>query len=88
MVYFRYCSIQWAQGTDSTSFTLTNNTALVEVVSGLPGDAGLGENCNTDYVVIPNPIWVNGTAANTDRFCGNQFATVVSKYRIFHNKWY
>lgn len=74
-----YCSIQWAQGSDSTSFTLTNNTALVEVVSGLPADPGTAEACISDFVVIPNPIWPNGTSVNTDRFCGNQLETVISK---------
>ncbi|CAG9769871.1 unnamed protein product [Ceutorhynchus assimilis] len=78
-----YCSIQWAQSADSTSFTVTNNTALVEVVSGLPADPATGFSCTTDYVVIPNPVYVNGTAVNTDRFCGNQFNTVVTSSKPF-----
>ncbi|XP_060535593.1 uncharacterized protein LOC132707687 [Cylas formicarius] len=78
-----YCSIQWAQSADSTSFTLTENTALVEVLFGLPASFILGDNCTTDFVVVPNPIFPNGTAVNTDRFCGNQFPTVISASKPF-----
>lgn len=75
----RYCSIQWAQTSEGTSFTVSNNTALVEVVSGLPADPGTDGNCTTDFVVVPNPYFANGTSVFTDRFCGNQFPTVISK---------
>lgn len=75
----RYCSIQWAQTSEGTSFTVSNNTALVEVVTGLPGDPGTDGNCTTDFVVVPNPYFANGTSVFTDRFCGNQFPTVISK---------
>lgn len=73
-----YCSIQWSQGSDSTSFTVTNNTVLEEAIYVLPGGPLKGENCTTDYVVIPNPYYTNGTAIDGDRFCGNQFITLVS----------
>lgn len=76
-----YCSIQWSQGTDDTSFTVSGNTALAAVIPGLPSGSIVGENCTTDFVVIPNPMYVNGTAVAGDRFCGNQFPTVVSKYQ-------
>lgn len=75
----RYCSIQWAQTSEGTSFTVSNNTALVEVVSGLPADPGTDGNCTTDFVVVPNPYFSNGTSVFTDRFCGNEFPTVISK---------
>ncbi|XP_030765764.1 uncharacterized protein LOC115889828 [Sitophilus oryzae] len=78
-----YCSIQWAQSSDSTSFTVTNNTALVEVVSGLPNDPIVGSLCTTDFVVIPNPYYSNDTAVNSDRFCGNEFATVYTYSKPF-----
>ncbi|XP_050301592.1 uncharacterized protein LOC126739816 [Anthonomus grandis grandis] len=78
-----YCSIQWDQSSDSTSFTVTNNTALAEVVDGLPSQPIVAGNCTTDFVVIPNPIYVNGTAANTDRFCGNQFDSVITYSKPF-----
>lgn len=76
-----YCSIQWSQGSDSTSFTVSGNTALDAVPPpGLPSDPIVGTNCTTDYVVIPNPTYVaTGTPVNGDRFCGNQFLPVTSK---------
>lgn len=73
-----YCSIKWSQGSDSTSFTVNNSTALQEAIRGLPGDPLKGENCTTDYVVVPNPHYTNGTAIDADRFCGNQFIPLVS----------
>jgi hypothetical protein len=74
-----YCSIQWSQGPDSTSFTVSNDTALTEASSvGLPGNSVIGTMCDTDFVVIPNPYYPNGTAVGADRFCGNQFPTVTS----------
>ncbi|XP_023310102.1 uncharacterized protein LOC108905522 [Anoplophora glabripennis] len=78
-----YCSIQWSQGSDDTSFTVSGNTALVAVTPGLPGGGIIGENCTTDFVVIPNPSYANGTAVAGDRFCGNQFPTVVTSSKPF-----
>ncbi|XP_066155055.1 uncharacterized protein [Euwallacea fornicatus] len=78
-----YCSIQWAQSSDSTSFTVTNNTALAEVVMGLPANPITGANCETDFVIIPNPYYPNGISVGTDRFCGNQFLTVITSSKPF-----
>ncbi|XP_019870330.2 uncharacterized protein LOC109598852 [Aethina tumida] len=78
-----YCSIKWSQGSDSTSFTVNNSTALQEAIRGLPGDPLKGENCTTDYVVVPNPHYTNGTAIDADRFCGNQFIPLVSSSKPF-----
>lgn len=75
-----YCSIQWSQGPDPTSFTVSGNTAVAEVgAAGLPSGGLTGINCATDFVVIPNPSSANGVAVGADRFCGNQFPTVMSK---------
>lgn len=75
-----YCSIQWSQsGSADTSFTVTGDTITTSVIDGLPSGSVIGENCTTDFVVIPNPYYVNGTAVPGDRFCGNQFPTVYSK---------
>ncbi|VEN38172.1 unnamed protein product [Callosobruchus maculatus] len=66
-----YCSIQWS----------SNNF----VVSGAP-QANFGAltngDCTTDFVVIPNPSYVNGTPVNSDRFCGTAFNTVTSKFSL------
>ncbi|KAJ8954031.1 hypothetical protein NQ318_004324, partial [Aromia moschata] len=78
-----YCGIQWSQSSDDTSFTVSNNTALVAVTPGLPGEGIIGENCTTDFVVIPNPYYANGTAVAGDRFCGNQFPTVTTYSKPF-----
>ncbi|CAH1961902.1 unnamed protein product [Acanthoscelides obtectus] len=79
-----YCSIQWSQSDGETSsFSLSNDTAAASVLDGLPSNGLRGENCTTDYVVIPNPYFVNGTAVNADRFCGNQFPTVVTSSKPF-----
>lgn len=77
-----YCSIQWSQTSDPESFTVTGDTAVAFALNGLPSGALNDGNCATDYVVIPNPFNTNGASVGTDRFCGNAFNTVVSKYRI------
>lgn len=80
-----YCSIQWAQSGDPESFTVTGDTAVAFALNGLPSGGLINGACTTDYVVIPNPFYVNATTVTTDRFCGNAFPTVVSKYiRIFY----
>lgn len=76
-----YCGVQWSQATDNlgTSFSVTGNTLEAQVAQTLPELATppvLGDNCTTDYVVIPNPVYANGTAVGADRFCGNVFPTV------------
>ena len=75
-----YCAIEWSQGPDSTSFTVSGDTALTDVTPGLPGNPMSGTMCDTDFVVIPNPTFTNGTMSATDRFCGNQFPTVTSTF--------
>lgn len=78
-----YCSIQWSQSSSAdTSFTVTGDTITTSVITGLPSGSVIGENCTTDFVVIPNPYYANGTAVPGDRFCGNQFPTVYSKLLV------
>lgn len=75
-----YCCIQWSQsGSSVYSFSVTGDTVTQSVTTGLPAGSVIGENCTTDFVVIPNPIYANGSAVPGDRFCGNQFPTVTSK---------
>ncbi|CAH1961907.1 unnamed protein product [Acanthoscelides obtectus] len=67
-----YCSIRWS----------SNNF----VVSGVP-QANFGAltngDCTTDFVVIPNPSYINGTPVNSDRFCGTAFNTVTTSSKPF-----
>lgn len=76
-----YCSIVWSQST-TDSFTVSGDTEANSDILGTQYAVVLGENCTTDFVVIPDPYYVNGSAVNSDRFCGNAFPTVVSKYII------
>lgn len=77
-----YCSIQWSQSGDSlNSFTVSGNTTDEIVLNGVLSGT-VGENCTTDFVVIPNPTYVNGTAAEGDRFCGNMLPTVTSEFGL------
>ncbi|XP_064215815.1 uncharacterized protein LOC662365 [Tribolium castaneum] len=79
-----YCAIEWSQGPGDTSFTVSNDTAFADASSvGLPGFPVIGTMCNTDFVVIPNPIYANGTTVGADRFCGNQLPTVISSSKPF-----
>ncbi|KAG5898248.1 hypothetical protein JTB14_029626 [Gonioctena quinquepunctata] len=78
-----YCSIQWSQGSDDISFTVSLDTAAVAVTTGLPADGFVGENCTTDFVVVPNSYYSNGTAVAGDRFCGNAFPTIVTQSKPF-----
>ncbi|XP_057653655.1 uncharacterized protein LOC130892311 [Diorhabda carinulata] len=67
-----YCSIQWS----SNGF----------IVTGIPGsgyDNLIGTSCTTDFVIIPNPYYTNGTAVNSDRFCGTSLTTVISSLKPF-----
>lgn len=47
--------------------------------SGSSTAAVTGSNCTTNFVVIPNPSQ-NGVKLPYDRFCGNGFVTITSKY--------
>lgn len=80
-----YCAIEWSQGPDDTSFTVSNDTAFTDASSvGLPGNPVFGTMCTMDFVVIPNPVFTNGTAVGADRFCGNMLPTVISKFQKFY----
>lgn len=79
-----YCSITWsASAGDRYSFSVSGNTntAVGDGSIGTGAAALNNGNCTTDFVVIPNPTYVDTTlpAANTDRFCGNGFNSVTSK---------
>lgn len=77
-----YCGIQYSAGTGQYSFTVSNdtNSAISQGTIGTIDGEVFGANCTTDFVVIPHPVLSNGTALDTDRFCGNGFATVYSEY--------
>ncbi|XP_060535510.1 uncharacterized protein LOC132707621 [Cylas formicarius] len=68
-----YCGIQWS----SNNFMVSGNANNVGIGALTDGD------CNSDFVVIPNPYYVNGTAVNSDRFCGLAFDDVVSYTKPF-----
>lgn len=78
------CGIQWSEANDlGIAFSVSNNTLESQVAQTLPEliiSPILGENCTTDYVVIPNPVYVNGTPVGVDRFCGNAFPTVICTF--------
>lgn len=76
-----YCSIEWSQNpNDPYSFTVTNDTDILDnTILGTPGAGVFGENCTTDYVIIPNAM-INGMPTGYDRFCGNGFPTVTCKF--------
>lgn len=65
-----YCSIVWS----ANNFIVSGDLGALGMVSLT------GTDCSSDFVVIPNPSYVNGSAVNSDRFCGTAFPTVVSKY--------
>lgn len=65
-----YCSIEWSQAT-------TNSFVVSGSPSEMPG-VTLNGDCTSDFVVIPNPVYPNGTSVGTDRFCGTEFPTVIS----------
>lgn len=76
-----YCSIVWSQST-TDSFTVSGDTEANSDIIGTQFAVVLGENCTTDFVVIPDPYYVNGSAVNSDRFCGNAFPTVVCEFQV------
>ncbi|CAH1102583.1 unnamed protein product [Psylliodes chrysocephalus] len=74
-----FCSIQWAQTAVNESFTLTQDSAAAALTPGLPSGPLTDVSCTTDYVVIANPFFTDGTAVpGSDRFCGNQFRTIIN----------
>ncbi|XP_044758514.1 uncharacterized protein LOC123316484 [Coccinella septempunctata] len=72
-----YCSIEWSACSDS-SFIVSDNDAALN-----PPRPLFGEDCDADFVVIPNPFFPNGTAAPSDRICGNRFPTVITYSKPF-----
>lgn len=74
-----YCSIVWSQST-TDSFTVSGDTEANSDILGTQFAVVMGENCTTDFVVIPDPFYVNGSAVNSDRFCGNALPNVVCKF--------
>lgn len=71
-----YCSIVWSQST-TDSFTVSGDTEANSDILGTQFAVVTGDQCTTDFVVIPAPYYINGSALNSDRFCGNAFPTVV-----------
>ncbi|XP_075229857.1 uncharacterized protein LOC142329296 [Lycorma delicatula] len=73
-----YCTIQWSQAAnDKYSFTVSSNTTYQ---LGIPLN---GTNCVTNYIVVPNPSFSNGTSIPYDRFCGNALTTIQTMSRPF-----
>jgi hypothetical protein len=83
-----YCSITWsASSGDMYGFTVTGDTnmAVGDGTVGTSAGALSDGDCTTDFVVIPNPSYVNSSlmGPNTDRFCGNGFNSVTSKNKFY-----
>lgn len=78
-----YCSINWSQTSDDQySFTVSGDTATAATDGTIATNAGaeIGALCTTDFVVIPNPIFVDTQMpASVDRFCGNGFEPLSSE---------
>ncbi|CAH0546078.1 unnamed protein product [Brassicogethes aeneus] len=70
-----YCSIEWSQA-GPNSFITTGSPS--EEPGTYPPD-----ECLSDFVVIPNPYYPNGTAVGGDRFCGTAFPTVITSSKPF-----
>ncbi|XP_022920246.2 uncharacterized protein [Onthophagus taurus] len=76
-----YCSITWTPSSMS-SFTVSGDTDGVQMLIGTPAAGIMGENCTSDFVVIPAPF-VNNVLQNYDRFCGNYFPPVTTYSKPF-----
>jgi hypothetical protein len=50
-------------------------------LAGSADVAEKGENCTTDFIVIPNPSQ-GGTNLPLDRFCGNALLQTTSKFPV------
>ncbi|KAL3283752.1 hypothetical protein HHI36_017921 [Cryptolaemus montrouzieri] len=72
-----YCSIEWSS-CSANSFIVSDNEASIS-----PPIPLFGNDCDADFVVIPNPYFPNGTRAPSDRICGNSFPTVISYSKPF-----
>ncbi|XP_026670406.1 uncharacterized protein LOC113464499 [Ceratina calcarata] len=77
-----YCGIEWSQ-TAMNSFTVSGDTGSLDPsIIGTPTVAEMGTDCTKDYVIVPHPF-VDNTALDTDRFCGNAFVTKTSYSKPF-----
>nr|XP_033339572.1 uncharacterized protein LOC117228032 isoform X1 [Megalopta genalis] len=76
-----YCAIEWSQTTNN-SFSVSGDTGSVDGLIGTVDAEEKGENCTTDFVIVPHPFQ-NGMEINTDRFCGNGFTTKTSFSKPF-----
>ncbi|KAK9881469.1 hypothetical protein WA026_016353 [Henosepilachna vigintioctopunctata] len=72
-----YCSIEWSS-CNANSFIVSDNDAAIN-----PPQTLYGADCDADFVIIPNPFLPDGTAAPSDRICGNLFPTVISFSKPF-----
>ncbi|KAK8389628.1 hypothetical protein O3P69_008963 [Scylla paramamosain] len=80
-----YCGITWKVPTSGSrySFTVTENTGVVDdSVIGTSHASSRGDQCTTDYVVIPGGMYKNEDTDNVenhaDRYCGLGFPSSVS----------
>ncbi|KAK5640484.1 hypothetical protein RI129_011295 [Pyrocoelia pectoralis] len=72
------CSIQWsATSGDSFAFTVSLDAQVPTALTG--------NNCETDYVIIPNGVTTtaDGAALSADRYCGSMFTPVTSSSTPF-----
>ncbi|XP_076277333.1 uncharacterized protein LOC143207568 [Lasioglossum baleicum] len=77
-----YCAIEWSQTTNN-SFSVSGDTgSLDDNLIGVADSEQMGENCTTDFVIVPHPFQ-SGTAIGSDRFCGNAFTTKTSFSKPF-----
>lgn len=76
------CSITWSQvSSDIYAFTVTNDVGAVDPT--LLGTINVqSQDCNTDFVVIPNPNQGNGPMIS-DRFCGLGLVSTTSTVKPF-----
>lgn len=70
-----YCSIQWTRASDPNGFTVSGDTSVVATIPTT------GDVCVTDFVVIPNGMFIlDGITTQADRYCDNFFPTVTSRF--------
>jgi hypothetical protein len=93
-----YCAAEWTQTTGNPFSTSGGMVEYCDQISNVLyvinyyADANAaassltGTACRTDYVIIPNAALSPGGALTTDRFCGNTFPTVQSKFKILNRQ--
>lgn len=79
-----YCSIAYSQS-DTLSFTVSGDTQASAEIIGTPAASVGGDDCTTDFIIIAHPF-VDGTALNYDRFCGNGLPNVVCTYFLLQTR--